>query len=462
MNLKKISEYEWEIPIEEGMLVSGRIFANKNLLEMNKDNLTFEQIKRVAKLPGIVKHSFAMPDFHQGYGFPIGGVAAFDKKNGVVSPEGVGYDINCGVRVILTDIPEREIQKLKIEIISQVRKKISLTKNDVACEKKHLEKILIGGAMQAIKEGFGKKEDLKYCEENGIIKNANPKDVSQQAKKRGSFQLGTLGSGNHFIEFGKIEKIFDEKIAKKIGLKKGNICVLIHTGSRALGHQVASDYISSIKGNKRGEISYVKINSPEGKKYISAMNCAANFAFYNRQIISYQIRKILEDFFPKNKTKLFYDNCHNIAKFEKHLVNGKQKELLVIRKGAIRSFNEGRKDIPEEYKNILQPATIPGSMGTFSYLVSGTLESGKICFGSSSHGAGRAHSREEATKKFNSEELLKKMNNKKIAVFYSSKNALVEEAPEAYKNISEVIKVLERNKLVKKVARTKPILVIKG
>lgn len=463
MEIKKISQYEWEIPIEEGMKVSGRIFSSKKLLSQNKNDFCFEQIKRVAKLPGILKHSFVMPDFHQGYGFPIGGVAAFDKKEGVIAPEGVGYDINCGIRALITNIKEKDFFKLKEKIIKKIQKEISLGNNREEKSIEEIDEILKLGAKKAIQEGFGKKEDLEFCEENGQMKNANPKDVSLRAKERGKFQAGTLGSGNHFIEFGKIKKIFDEKIGKNIGIKKGLLYILVHSGSRGLGHQVASDYIDKIKNEENNrEIAYTKINSKNGKEYLSAMNCAANFAFYNRQLITNKIDKILKEFFPKSDSFIFYDICHNIAKFENHNINGKEKEVLVVRKGATRSFGKGRKEIPKKYRELGGPIILPGSMGTFSYFLFGTKEAEKISFGSSAHGAGRVLSRVEATNKLNSEEILNKMKKKKIEIFYSSKKALVEEAPESYKSIEEVLEILEKNKLVKKIAKIKPLLVIKG
>lgn len=463
MEIKKISDYEWEIPIEKGMKVPGKIFSSKKLLNQNKNDFCFEQIKRVAKLPGILKNSFVMPDFHQGYGFPIGGVAAFDKKEGVIAPEGVGYDINCGIRALMFDVKEKDFLKFKEKIIKKIQKEISLGNNRKEKSIKEIEEILKLGAKKAIKEGFGKKEDLEFCEENGQIKDANPKYVSLRAKERGKFQAGTLGSGNHFIEFGKIEKIFDKNIAKKMGLNQKFLYVLVHSGSRGLGHQVASDYIDKIrKESLNQEIAYTKINSKNGKEYLSAMNCAANFAFYNRQIITNKIDKILKEFFPKNKSFIFYDICHNIAKFEKHKIDGKEKEILVIRKGATRSFGKGRKEIPKKYRKFGEPIILPGSMGTFSYFLIGTKEAEKISFGSSAHGAGRILSRIEATNKLDSEKVLNKIKKKKIEIFYSSKKALVEEAPESYKSVEEVVKVLEKNKLIKKIAKIKPLLVIKG
>lgn len=461
--LKKISDYEWEIPKENGMIVPGKIFSSEELLDKEKDNFCIDQIKRVAKLPGIIKYSFAMPDFHQGYGFPIGAVAAFDMEKGVISPEGVGYDINCGIRALVTDIDEKEFSKNRKNFVKELNSKIKIGKNPVAEEISEIDKILKFGAKRAIEKGFGKKEDLEFCEENGKMDFANPKDVSERAKERAKFQAGTLGSGNHFIEFGKVEEIFDDKIAKEFGLSKNNICVLIHTGSRALGHQVASDYVKKIR-NEEGEqeISNCKINSKLGKEYLSAMNCAANFAFYNRQKITHEIRKIIEKFFPEKKADLLYDVCHNIAKIEEHKIDGKLKKVLIIRKGATRSFGPGRKEIPKKYNKIGQPVIVPGSMGTSSYILVGTKEAEEKSFGSCAHGAGRELSRTSAIKKFNSDKIINELGKKDIQICYSSKKSLVEEAPKAYKEISEVIRIIEKNKLAKKVARIKPLVVLKG
>lgn len=463
VKLKKISNYEWEIPKEEGMIVPGKIFSDKKLLNKEKDDFCIDQIKRVAKLPGIINYSFAMPDFHQGYGFSIGAVAAFDIKNGVVSPEGVGYDINCGIRALVTNIDEEEFLEKKEQFVKKLMENIRIGNNPIEESFQEIDKILKLGAKRAIEKGFGKKEDLEFCEENGRIKIANPKDVSNRAKERAKFQVGTLGSGNHFIEFGKVEKIFDWDVAKKFNLSKNKICVLIHTGSRALGHQVASDYVEKIrKQEKNQEISYCKINSKIGKEYLSAMNCAANFAFYNRQIIMNEIRKVFEKFFPKRKSNLLYDVCHNIAKIEKHKIGKKVKKILVIRKGATRSFGPGRKEIPKKYFEIGQPVIVPGSMGTYSYFLIGTKDAEEKSFGSCAHGAGRELSRFDAIKKLNVEKIMKEMNNKNIQILCQSKKAIVEEAPEAYKEISQVIKVIEKNKLAKKIARIKPLIVIKG
>ncbi len=463
--LKKISKYSWEIPKEEGMNVSGIIFSNENLLKNFEDDYTLEQIKNVARLPGILKNSFVMPDAHQGYGFPIGEVAGFDLDKGVICPEGIGYDINCGMRVLLTNIKEAEFSKKKKEITKKIFDTIptGTKKSENKIDEKKLNRILTFGAEEALKEKRGKIEDLKFCEENGRIKEANPKYVSKRAKERGTFQLGTLGGGNHFIEIGKIEKIFDKEAAKVFGIDKNCICIMIHCGSRGLGHQVASDFLKKTdEKNDNERLTYYPIKSKEGKEYFSAMNCAANFAFYNRQVIMNEIRKIFDEFFPKNKNRLLYDVCHNIAKIETHAINGKNKKILVVRKGATRSFGPKNKEIPREYQKVGQPVIIPGSMGTASYILKGTNESEEISLSSTAHGAGRFLSRFNAIKKFNSEKIAKKLSENGIELLAASKKGIVEEAPEAYKDIEEVVLISDRANLAKKVAKIIPLGVIKG
>jgi len=467
IRLKKISETEWEIPIEDGMKVPGKIFANEKLLRAIKKDKTIEQIKNVARLPGILRYSFAMPDAHQGYGFSIGSVAGFDKETGVICPGGVGYDINCGIRTLVTDISAKEFLKIRKEFLKEISKRIPSGvggENKELLKEKDLDKILVLGAEFAVKNGLGKKEDLENCEEKGKIKGANPKDVSLKAKKRGINQTKTLGSGNHFLEIQEIKEIFDKKNAKAFSLEKGKIAIMIHCGSRGLGHQIASDYIQEMQtiDGLNKELVNSPIQSELGKKYLSAMNCAVNFAFYNRQVIMNEVREILKGYFPKSKISLLYDVCHNIAKFEKHLLNGKKKEILVIRKGATRAFGKGRKEVPKKYREFGQPVIIPGSMGTASYILVGRNESEEKSFSSSAHGAGRVISRMKAKEKFSAEKIIEELNKNNILIETASKKGLVEEAPEVYKDIEEVIKVSENSKLTKKIARLIPIAVIKG
>ncbi len=460
MKLKKISENIYEIPKEKGMNVPGRIFASEKLIEAIKKDRAIEQVKNVASLPGIIDASLVMPDAHQGYGFPIGGVAAFDLDKGIISPGGVGFDINCGVRVLATNISVEEFSKIKREVLHDFKRTIPSGvgrghKGEGRITLQELDEVLKNGAEWAVERGMGVQEDLENCEDKGRIKNANPKDISEKAKSRGLSQLGTLGAGNHFLEVQKIDKIYDEKTAKLFGIEKGKILIMFHCGSRGLGHQVASDYIKKME-DKYGtanlpdrDLINAPIKSELGKKYLSAMNCAVNFAFCNRQMIMHYVREVLKKYFPKNKNKLVYDVCHNIAKIEKHSVGGKKKEVCVHRKGATRAFDK-------------QPVIIPGSMGTASYLLVGTKKAMEISWGSTSHGAGRAMSRHEAIRNLKQEKIKSELNKQDIAFETGSWKSLVEEAPEAYKDIDEVIKVIDDLGICKKVARLKPIAVMKG
>lgn len=471
MTLKQISKNEYEISKCGKMLVPAKIFVNEELVKSIEKDKTLKQIKNVAMLPGIIKNALAMPDAHEGYGFPIGGVAAFDLKKGIISPGGVGYDINCGVRILSTDISSEIFEKKKKEILEEIKNTIpsGLGKgNENKISDEELNQVLIKGARWAVEKGFGEKEDLENCEENGEIKNANPEEISQRAKARGKPQLGTLGSGNHFLEILKVDEIFDNRIAKIFGLENDKIVIMIHCGSRGLGHQVASDYIQlmekefGIKNLPDRELVNAPINSELGKKYFSAMNCAINFAFANRQIIMHKIRKIIKRNFPKSKTELLYDVCHNIAKIEEHIIDNKKKEVCIHRKGATRAFGPGRKEIPKKYRDFGQPVIIPGSMGTASYVLIGTKKAEEISFGSTAHGAGRLLSRSKAIRELDGEKIKIKLSEKGITVEAGSMKALSEEAPEAYKDVEEVIKVSDELGIAKKIARLIPIGVIKG
>ncbi len=470
MDLKKISDFEWEIPREKEMKVPGKIFASENLLKDIQKDITLEQIKNVAKLPGIINSSIAMPDAHQGYGFPIGGVAGFDVDKGVISPGGVGYDINCSVRLLKTNLKIKDIEKFKKQIIEKLFKSVPSgvgEKGKIKLSKEELDDVLKNGAQWAVKNGYGFESDWKHTEENGKMENANPNDVGQRAKARGIPQLGSLGAGNHFLEIQFVDEIFEDKIAKKFGLEKNQITIMIHCGSRGLGHQVASDYIKLME-QEYGfpeydrELINAPIKSELGKKYFSAMSCAANFAFANKQMITHWVRKTMKEIFKNFNAEVVYDVCHNIAKFEKHFIDGKEKEILVMRKGATRSFGAGRKEIPEDYRNIGQPVIIPGSMGTSSYLLIGTKKAEKISFGSTAHGAGRRESRSNALKNLKGEKIKKELNEKGIEVVSGSIKNLAEEAPQVYKNVDEVIEVSDKVGLTKKIARLKPLAVMKG
>ncbi|MDP1729105.1 MAG: RtcB family protein [archaeon] len=458
IELKKINEYTWEIPKTGKMQVPAIIFASEKLLKDMKEDDTFKQVMNVATLPGLVSKVILCPDAHMGYGMPIGGVAAFDLNEGVISPGMIGFDVNCGIRFLATDISLKEFLSKRKEIIHDIKRTIpsGVGRDGKAYSREEILDVLKKGAEWAVEKGMGTKEDLLHTEENGKMEGANPKDVSQRAIARGLPQLGTLGAGNHFIDIVVIEDIYDEKQANKFGLKKNNIGIIIHCGSRGLGHQVASDYLMLMEkeyGNKINELPdrelvYLPIKSELGKKYLSAMRCAVNFAFCNRQMIMQDIRNILKTNFPNKKINLVYDIAHNIAKVEEHVIDGKRKELLIIRKGATRSFNN-------------QPVLIPGSMSTPSFVLVGTKESEELSFSSSAHGAGRAHSRTWAHKTLDIQKVKDILKSKDIILEGGSKG-MIEESELAYKNVEEVIDITEKAKLSKKVAKLKPIAVMIG
>jgi len=469
MKIKKISENVYEIPKEGKMLVPGIIYASEKLLESIKQDKTFEQVKNVAHLPGILKASIALTDAHQGYGFPIGGVAAFDLDKGVISPGGVGYDINCSVRLLKTNLMKKDILKKQKEILEGLDRKIpsgvgrgskfQMTKNE-------LNKILEGGAKYLVEKGYGNKEDYLHTEEEGCMKEANPEKVSERAISRGIGQLGTLGAGNHFLEVLFVDEIFDDKIARAFGLKKDQAVILIHCGSRGLGHQIASDYIKKMeqeygfKDLPDRELINAPIKSKLGKDYYSAMCAAVNFAFANKQLITHWIREEMKHFFPDIKIDVIYDVCHNIAKFEEHIIDGKKQEVCVHRKGATRSFGPGRIEIPEAYRKVGQPVLIPGTMGTASYVLVGTKKSEELTFGSCVHGAGRVMSRSSASREFRGEETKKQLEKKGIEIKSGGWKSLSEESPGVYKDIEEVVNVIHELGISKKVARLKPLIVV--
>lgn len=475
-NFIKINDFLWEIPkdFRKDMRVPARIYASEKILkEIEPDAL--EQVVNTACLPGIVNYSLAMPDIHTGYGFVIGGVAAMDLKDGVVSPGGVGYDINCGMKLLKSDCTEKEIrphlEKLATEIQKEVPsglgkgRQIKLSAGDV-------EKILEGGAQRIVEQGYGEEEDLENCESGGRIAQADVSLVSERAKSRGRDQVGTLGSGNHFLEIQRVDEIFDEAAAKVFGLFKDQVVIMVHTGSRGLGHQIATDYIRimvnaapeyGIKLPDR-ELAACSVNSTEGKNYLGAMACGANYAWANRQTVAHFIRKAWKNILGSSASsglKVVYDVAHNIAKIEKHIVEGKEKELVVHRKGATRAFPPGHQEIPEKYRGVGQPVLIPGSMGTASYILVGAKE-GSPAWHSTCHGAGRTMSRHAATRAISPQELIKSLESKGIVVRCASFSGLAEEAPQAYKNIDDVVEVVHQAGLSRKVARLKPLAVIKG
>jgi tRNA-splicing ligase RtcB len=473
MELKKINEFTWQISKSGNMKVPAVVYASEKLLNQIKQDKTLEQLKNVACLKGIQKHAAVMPDAHQGYGFPIGGVAAFDMDEGIISPGGVGYDINCGVRLMRTDLDLKKFESKKSEVLNEIFNKVpagvgkgGLTK----VSKDVLLEVLKKGAKWAVENGYGRKEDLDRIEENGMMKDADPSKVSDRAVARGMPQLGTLGAGNHFVEIQKVDKIFDKETAKIFGInKEGQITVMVHTGSRGLGHQVASDYIQKME-NKYGfenlpdrELINAPINSDLGQDYYKAMCSAINFAFANRQMIMHWTRESFKEVFGSDEgIDLVYGVCHNIAKFEKHKIDGKQKMVCIHRKGATRSFGPGREEIPELYRKLGQPVLIPGSMGTASYVLVGTTKAEEISFGSTAHGAGRVMSRHAALRQKRGEQVVKDLAAKGIEVKGASWKGIAEEMPEAYKDIDEVVRVSDGIGIGKAVARLVPLEVMKG
>ena len=473
--LKKVGTHIYELPREGKMKVPGKIFISDKMV-IEEDAL--KQVANVAHLPGILKYSIGLTDMHVGYGFAIGGVAAFSLKNGVISPGGVGYDINCSVRLLKTNLTKKDILKKQKEVLEALYRKIPSglgRGSKFQITREELKKVLNGGAKYMVEKGYGVKEDYLHTEEEGCMKKADASKVSERAIKRGIGQLGTLGAGNHFLEVQYVDEIFDEQIAKVFGLKKNQVTIMIHCGSRGLGHQVASDYIKKMEekygfenlprsGASPGdrELINAPITSQLGKEYFSAMSAAANFAFANKQLITHWVREEIKYLFPNAKIDVLYDICHNIAKFEENVIDGKNEVVCVHRKGATRSFGPGRKEVPVIYRKVGQPVIIPGSMGTSSYLLVGTKKAEELTFGSTVHGAGRVQSRSSALKKFQGKKIKEELTSKGIEVKSGSLKSLAEESPQVYKDIEEVIKVVCDIGINKKVVRLKPLVVVKG
>lgn len=483
MELKKVSEFEWDLP--DG---TGRVFASEELIKNIKGDRSLEQVRNVASLPGIIGKSLAMPDMHQGYGFPIGGVAAFDLETGVISPGGVGYDINCSVRLLRTNLVEGDLKGKEKELVHSLSRaipsgvgrggaidlrSIGSREKGIRSKEEVMDEVLKGGAQWAVREGYGFEEDWKHIEDFGKLEGADVKSVSAKAKGRGMNQLGTLGAGNHFLDVLVVDEVFDEVVAKVFGLEKGQVVILIHCGSRGLGHQVASDYIKMMADEygfpeSDRELVNAPIKSELGKKYFGAMCAAANFAFANKQILTHLVRENLKHYFPEFKAEVVYDICHNIAKVERHVVQRRadggerMADLLVMRKGATRAFGPGREEIPEDYRKVGQPVLLPGSMGTPSYVLVGTDEAMKKSFGSSAHGAGRVRSRSEAHKKLSFEDAKKDMESRGVYVEFGGKKGMIEESPFSYKDVDEVVKVCDSVGLGRRVVKLVPKLVVIG
>jgi tRNA-splicing ligase RtcB len=469
---KQINEFTWEIAKHGQMNVPAVIYTSANLMEKVKTDKTFQQIMNVACLKGIVKHAIAMPDCHEGYGFPIGGVAAFDMNEGIISPGGIGYDINCSVRLLRTDYDFNDVLSKRSELLNELFKNVPVgtgRKGIITFSREQVVESLSQGAKWVIGQGYGRNEDAEHTEDNGML-DADPTVISERALSRGIPQLGTLGSGNHFLEMQKVDKIYDEKIAKAFGIDRvGQVVVMIHCGSRGLGHQVASDYIKLME-DKYGfadlpdrELINAPINSELGQEYLKAMGAAANFAFANKQLITYHVRNAFEKLYgSQDNMDVVYDVCHNIGKFEKHNVDGETRKLCVHRKGATRSFGPGREEVPEIYRDYGQPIIIPGSMGTASFLLVGTKKAEEVSFGSTAHGAGRVGSRSEALRTLRGSDIINQLKNKGIEVKGGSIKGIAEEAPQMYKDIDEVIRVSHGIGIGNMVARFVPLGVIKG
>lgn len=478
--IQKINDYMWQIPkYKPEMLVPGMIFASQKLLEKMKTDRTLWQCSNVAQLPGIYKHAVILPDGHEGYGFPIGGVAATDYEKGVISPGGVGYDINCGVRLLSTTITEKEIRpKLSLlaeSIFRNVPSGLGSRRKDLTISNRNLEDLAVDGVQWLIDRGLGWSGDAEHCEEGGCMSNANPDKVSKTAKSRGLTQIGTLGSGNHFLEIQKVDKIFNEKTAKTFGIEQeGQVTVMIHCGSRGYGHQVCSDYLRvmehavekyNIKLPDR-ELACAPGNSQEAKDYIEAMACAVNYAFCNRQAIMHWVRQSFQQVYGQDPEKLglklVYDVAHNIAKAETHTIDGEKKKVWVHRKGATRAFPPGHMDVPDDYRSEGQPVLIPGSMGTSSWVLVGTQKAMDLTFGSTAHGAGRMMSRSAAKRQYWGGDIKASLEKRGITVRAASASVLAEEADSAYKNVDMVAETSDNVGIATKVARLVPLAVVKG
>jgi len=476
---KKIGENQYEIEADSnaGMKVPVRIYANDALLQKMLTDRTIMQAKNVASIPGIVGHSVVLPDGHEGYGFPVGGVAAMDAEEGMISPGGVGYDINCGVRLLRSNLTEDVVRSRLKDLVTDLFSSIPSgvgSKGSVKLNHSQLDEVLTRGVNWAIDSGYGSSHDAEVCEENGQIDNADPNKISEKARKRGMPQLGSLGSGNHFLEVQKVAEIHDAEAAEKMGITEGTITVLLHCGSRGFGHQVCSDYLRvaeqamgkyDIHLNDR-ELACVPNKSEEGESYRTAMFAALNYAWSNRQMLTHWTRKSFERVFGQSESdldmKLVYDVAHNIAKVERHRVNGEERKLVVHRKGATRAFPPDRDEVPLKYRHLGQPVLVPGSMGTASWILLGQPNSMDLSFGSTAHGAGRTMSRSKARRNFTENDVKKSLSDKGIFIKALTRDGVVEETPQAYKDVDAVVNVSHELGIATKVAKLVPIGVIKG
>jgi tRNA-splicing ligase RtcB len=480
--MKEVEKYKWVLPKTGDMLVPGVVYGDKEIIahlindiKLGKEWNALKQVKNVACLPGIQKASLAMPDVHPGYGFCIGGVGAFDIKTGVISVAGVGFDINCGVRTLKTNLTLKDIEAKKDVLADTLYKMIPAglgSKGDIRLSFAEIDEVLVKGAEYCVKQGYGTKDDLKFIEENGKVKGALPENVSEKAKERQFRQVGTLGSGNHYLEVQYVDEIYDEEAAKVYGLSKGQVVVSIHCGSRALGHQIGSDYLKILDAAARKynipirerELVCAPFDSDEGRKYFSATNCGINCAFANRQALSHLTRKAFSKALGTDEAeiKTFYEIGHNTCKLEKHAIDGKKMELIVHRKGATRAFGPDREEVPDKYRKIGQPVLVGGTMGTHSFILHGTKLGMENTFGSACHGAGRLMSRNQALRQWRGAELVAELGRRGIIVRGHSLPGVAEEAPDAYKDVSEVVDVMHNAGIAGKVVKLKPLISIKG
>ena len=476
--IKKIKDNVYEIPgsYNKKMRASGRLYVDDESFEALEEGAV-QQIVNVACLPGVYRYSIAMPDIHFGYGFPIGGVAAFNMRNGIVSPGGVGFDINCGVRLIKSNLSLEDVQDHLDELVDALFKNVPSgvgSKGKVKLSREDIDNVLDYGAEWAVEKGYGWDEDLEVLEENGRIKAADSSKVSDKAKKRGIPQLGSLGSGNHFLEIQVVDEVYNEEVAKVYGLEEGMIVIMVHTGSRGCGHQVCSDYLRLMdKAYKNYKIDIADrqlacapLDSKEAQNYLKAMYAAANYAWANRQMITHWIRESFEEVLGKSAKdmdmQIVYDVAHNIAKEETHDFKGNDIEVLVHRKGATRAFGPGREEVPLKYREVGQPVLIPGTMGTASYVLHGTQTAMEETFGSTAHGAGRVLSRSKAKKDYNPDDIVNNMESNGIKIKATSRNVIAEEAPGAYKDVDSVVRVSDSTGIAKLVCKVKPLAVTKG
>jgi tRNA-splicing ligase RtcB (3'-phosphate/5'-hydroxy nucleic acid ligase) len=478
LDLVRVTDTVYELPAQSPMRVPGRVYADREIAASLAHDGSLEQVRNVACLPGIVRYSMAMPDIHYGYGFPIGGVAAFGVEDGVVSPGGVGYDINCGVRLLATDLTRNDVQpKLKTvidQLFRDVPSGVGSSGAIARLPRAELERVLVKGAAWAVENGYGRADDLLHSEAGGALAGADPLAVSERAYARGLDQVGTLGSGNHFLEVQVVEEVFDSIAARAFGLEQGRVTLMVHCGSRGFGYQVCDDYLVVMEESARKydidlpdrQLACAPVGSPEGKKYLSAMACAANYAWANRQMIMHLVEQALLralDVSPATLgMRLVYDVAHNIAKIEDHTVEGSLRRVCVHRKGATRAFGPGMPEVPDEYRKVGQPVLIPGDMGTASFVCKGTETAMTETFGSTCHGAGRVMSRAQALRRAKGRAIDRELAAAGILVRAQGRKTLAEEMPEAYKDVERVVGVMDRAGISPRVARLRPLGVVKG